>query len=82
MIHRPRRNRKSAAVRGLVQETAVSVSDLIFPLFLTEGKNTSTEIKSMPGIYRFTVDNLLKEIDMAEVKKPLVETMCKTSEPR
>ena len=63
MIHRPRRNRKSAAVRGLVQETAVSVSDLIFPLFLTEGKNTSTEIKSMPGIYRFTVDNLLKEID-------------------
>jgi porphobilinogen synthase len=63
MIHRPRRNRKSAAVRGLVQETSVSVSDLIFPLFLTEGKNTTTEIKSMPGIYRFTVDNLLKEID-------------------
>ena len=63
MIHRPRRNRKSAAVRGLVQETSVSVSDLIFPLFLTEGKNTKTEIKSMPGTYRFTVDNLLKEID-------------------
>ena len=63
MIHRPRRNRKSAAVRGLVQETSVSVSDLIFPLFLTEGKNITTEIKSMPGIYRFTVDNLLKEID-------------------
>ena len=63
MIHRPRRNRKSGAVRGLVQETSVSVSDLIFPLFLTEGKNTKTEIKSMPGTYRFTVDNLLKEID-------------------
>ena len=63
MIHRPRRNRKSGAVRGLVQETSVSVSDLIFPLFLTEGKKTKTEIKSMPGTYRFTVDNLLKEID-------------------
>ncbi len=63
MIHRPRRNRKSGAVRGLVQETSVSVSDLIFPLFLTEGKNTKTEIKSMPGTYRFTADNLLKEID-------------------
>ena len=38
ITHRPRRNRKSAAIRGMVQETQVNNSDLIFPLFLIEGK--------------------------------------------
>jgi porphobilinogen synthase len=63
MIHRPRRNRKSAAVRQMVQETQVLTSDLIFPLFLTEGKNASSEVKSMPGIFRFSSDLILKEIE-------------------
>jgi porphobilinogen synthase len=63
MIHRPRRNRKSQAVRSLVQETSVLVSDLISPLFLTEGKNIHTEIRSMPGIHRFSPDLLVKEIE-------------------
>ena len=60
---RPRRNRKSEAVRSLVREHEVHVSDLIFPLFLTEGKNVKHEIKSMPGIYRLSEDLLLKEIE-------------------
>lgn len=63
ITHRPRRNRKSAAIRAMVQETQVINSDLIFPLFLIEGKNTSSEIKSMPGIYRFSSDLILKEIE-------------------
>jgi len=63
IIHRPRRNRKSAAIRAMVQETQVLNSDLIFPLFLIEGKNTSSEVKSMPGIHRFSSDLLLKEIE-------------------
>lgn len=63
ITHRPRRNRKSAAIRAMVQETTVLTSELIFPLFLIEGKNTSTEIKSMPGINRFSSDLLLKEIE-------------------
>lgn len=63
IIHRPRRNRKSAAIRAMVQETQVLNSDLIFPLFLIDGKNTSSEVKSMPGIHRFSSDLLLKEIE-------------------
>ncbi len=63
ITHRPRRNRKSAAIRAMVQETQVLNSDLIFPLFLIEGKNISSEVKSMPGIQRFSSDLLLKEIE-------------------
>lgn len=62
MIARPRRNRKSDAVRKLVQETSLSVNDFIFPLFLIEGENTKSEVASMPGIFRYTLDLLLEEI--------------------
>ncbi|MBC7387633.1 MAG: porphobilinogen synthase, partial [Opitutaceae bacterium] len=60
---RPRRNRKSEAIRSLVEETSFKVSDLIFPMFLIEGENKKIEISSMPGIYRFTKDKLLEEIN-------------------
>jgi porphobilinogen synthase len=60
---RPRRNRISAAVRDLVQENHLSVSELIFPLFLIEGSSRCIEVASMPGIYRFTPDIVLAEID-------------------
>lgn len=63
LTHRPRRNRKSQAIRNLVQENSVSVNDFIFPLFLIEGKNKKTEVGSMPGIYRFSLDLMLKEIE-------------------
>ena len=60
---RPRRNRKSLAIRNLVQENSVTVNDLIFPLFLIEGKNKKSEISSMPNIYRYSNDLILKEIE-------------------
>src|SRR6201993_2288674 len=63
LTHRPRRNRKTQVVRDLVQENTLSVNDFIFPLFLIDGKNKKTEIKSMPGIFRFSEDLLLKEIE-------------------
>lgn len=63
MNRRPRRNRKSATIRSMVRETTVTTSDLIYPLFLTEGKNIQTAIKSMPGIYRYSGDLLLREIE-------------------
>jgi porphobilinogen synthase len=63
ITHRPRRNRKNQAIRNLVQENNVLVSDLIYPVFLNDGKNIKTEIKSMPGIYRWSLDLLLKEIE-------------------
>ncbi|WP_439482831.1 porphobilinogen synthase [Cyclobacterium plantarum] len=63
MNRRPRRNRKSAAIRSLVEETRLSVKDFIFPLFLIDGVNQKVEVKSMPGIYRYSLDLMLEEID-------------------
>lgn len=63
MLKRPRRNRKSAVIRDLVQETVVTTNDFIFPLFLLEGNNKRVEVASMPGIFRLTLDLMLKEIE-------------------
>jgi len=63
MLHRPRRNRKTQVIRDLVQENTLTVNDLIFPLFLIDGKNKKTEVRSMPDIFRFSKDLLLKEIE-------------------
>ncbi|MBB6458916.1 porphobilinogen synthase [Flammeovirga kamogawensis] len=62
LTRRPRRNRKSAGVRQMVQETQLTVDDFIFPLFLIEGENKKEEVSSMPGIYRYTLDLLLEEV--------------------
>lgn len=62
-MRRPRRNRTSAAIRALAQETTLTTNDFIFPLFLLEGKNEKTEVESMPGIYRLSEDLMLKEIE-------------------
>ena len=62
-IRRPRRNRKSEAVRAMVEETRVTTDDLIFPLFLLDGKNQKVEVASMPGIFRFSTDLMLKEVE-------------------
>ena len=63
MLNRPRRNRSTAAIRTMVEENRLSVKDLLFPLFVMDGTATKTEIKSMPGIYRYTTDLLLKEFE-------------------
>lgn len=63
MYRRPRRNRKSQVIRDMVEETSVSVNDLIFPVFLIDGKNKKTEVESMPGIFRLSADLLLKEVE-------------------
>lgn len=63
ITHRPRRNRKSEVIRNLIQENHVTVNDFIFPLFLIDGKNNKSEVKSMPGIFRLSPDLMLKEIE-------------------
>lgn len=60
---RPRRNRKSEGIRKLVEETKVHLDDFIFPLFLLEGENERAEVESMPGIYRLSLQPLLKEVE-------------------
>jgi porphobilinogen synthase len=62
-ISRPRRNRKSLVIRNMVEETSLSVKDFIYPLFLEDGKNKTIEIKSMPGIFRYSEDRVLREIN-------------------
>ena len=63
MNSRPRRNRRSAAIRGMVRETRISLDQLIYPLFLIPGANQRIPIDSMPGIYRFSIDQMLQEMD-------------------
>ena len=70
---RLRRNRKSEWIRRLVQETNLTVNDLILPIFLTEGINKKIPIKSMPGIYRYSINKLLGILDRAIRRKiPMV----------
>ncbi|MXY81421.1 MAG: porphobilinogen synthase [Gemmatimonadetes bacterium] len=61
LTKRPRRLRRSEAVRSLVRETNLRVDDLIHPLFVTEGEKTCAPIDDMPGQYRFSVDELVEE---------------------
>lgn len=59
---RPRRNRKNNSIRSLIREVDVTVDDLIMPLFFIEGDNLKTEISSMPGQYRYTIDLLVQKV--------------------
>ena len=63
MISRTRRLRKTENIRRLVSENKLTIDDLIYPLFIEEGKNIATEIKSMPGIKRFSLDKISTELD-------------------
>ena len=62
---RMRRNRKSDWVRRLVSENNLTVNDLILPIFVREGKNKVESIKTMPGIYRHSVDKVNYVVDKA-----------------
>lgn len=60
--NRLRRSRRTAALRRLVAETALSVDDLIYPVFVLDGKNRSESVASMPGVERKSIDNLLQAL--------------------
>jgi porphobilinogen synthase len=60
---RPRRNRKNQAIRAMVEETKLGVENLIYPIFLQDGKNIKIEIKSLPKNFRWSLDKLLPEIE-------------------
>lgn len=63
MNTRPRRNRKSAAIRSMVEETKIGPEHLIYPIFLKDGKGVKEEISSLPKNYRWSIDQLLPEIE-------------------
>ena len=62
-MNRTRRLRKTENIRRLVRENKLTVDDLIYPLFIEEGENIETEIASMPGIKRYSLDKISKELD-------------------
>ena len=77
---RLRRVRNSDWVRRLISENNLSANDLILPIFLTEGKNKKEKIKTMPGIYRYSLDKLSGILDEAEkFKIPMIALFPNTS---
>lgn len=60
---RPRRNRKSAAIRNMVEETKIGVENLIYPIFLKDGDNIKEEVSSLPNNFRWSIDRLLPELE-------------------
>ena len=66
---RLRRNRKKDWSRRLVRENTLSCDDLIWPIFIRDGKKIKEPIKSMPGVYRYSIDNLEKVVEKALKKK-------------
>ena len=70
---RLRRLRESAPLRRMVQETRLSVSDFVYPMFVTHGRNVRNEIEPMPGIYQLSLDNLMAEVgEVSELGIPAV----------
>ena len=63
MIIRPRRLRKNETIRSMVAETAVNPDSLVYPMFVVEGERVKEPIPSMPGQFRFSIDEILKELE-------------------
>ncbi len=63
MLIRPRRNRKNSVIRAMVEETKLGVENLIYPLFIQDGKGVKREISSLPFNFRWSLDTLLPEIE-------------------
>jgi porphobilinogen synthase len=63
MIHRPRRLRKNTIVREMVAETHLSKDMLMYPYFVVQGSGVKNPIVAMPGIYQFSVDELVKDVE-------------------
>ena len=66
-LTRLRRNRYTGWVRDLVADIDISAQDLIWPVFVKEGKGEKDPIKSMPGVYRYSIDMLVKEVKKAKL---------------
>jgi porphobilinogen synthase len=65
IVHRPRRLRRSEALRALVRETRLAPENFILPLFACPGENVRREISSMPGVYNLSVDEIAREATAA-----------------
>lgn len=81
ILYRPRRNRKSPAIRELVQETRLHVCNMIAPLFVTEGNKQKQVIEAMPDVFRYSLDTLLEEAEaLSKLGINAVNLFCHISE--
>lgn len=70
-VQRPRRLRSSETIRRMVRETALSVDDFLYPVFVTHGEGIARPVEAMPGIYNYSIDRLLEELtEVAGLKIP------------
>jgi porphobilinogen synthase len=68
-FHRPRRRRRTAAIRRLVREHELSAADLIQPLFVVHGRRVERAVKSMPGVFHLSADEMLdREVDVIRAR--------------
>src|SRR5215510_10473525 len=65
LIYRPRRLRRTAGLREMARETRLDPANLIYPLFACPGEGVRREIKSMPGVFNLSVDELVRECEDA-----------------
>ena len=71
---RPRRLRRTAAIRSMVRETSLEINDFIYPIFVVPGPNVKEEIPSMPGCYHLSVDQAVKQAEeIVSLGVPAVE---------
>ena len=66
LTHRPRRLRRTEAIRGYVRETRLTADRLVYPLFVCEGEGVRREVGSMPGVFQLSVDEAVKEAAAAK----------------
>lgn len=87
LIIRPRRNRKTKAIRHMLEETSLLSTDFVMPFFMIEGENKILEIPSLPGVFRYSLDYILKMAEMYHRKGipsialfPVIEPSLKDSQ--
>ncbi|MGQ9462672.1 MAG: porphobilinogen synthase [Candidatus Fervidibacter sp.] len=72
-VVRMRRLRRNETLRRMVRETTLTVNDLIYPMFVVPGEKQRQEVPSMPGVFRFSIDELVKEVkEVAKLGIPAV----------
>jgi porphobilinogen synthase len=72
-VHRPRRLRRTEALRGFVRETRLTASGLVYPMFACPGNKVRVEVNSMPGVYQQSVDQIVQECrEVADLGIPAV----------
>jgi porphobilinogen synthase len=72
-VHRPRRLRRSEALRGFVRETRLSPAGFVYPMFACPGENVRTEVSSMPGVFQQSADQIAEECrEVADLGIPAV----------